>query len=66
MYTNLTTNRVVNKQQEIVSVYTPDYDFVGPYFFYPMACYSKTDYDHSLPIIGYVKNDNAVERALIA
>ena len=30
-----------------------------------MACYSKTDYYKSAPIIGYIKNDNKVQRALI-
>ena len=31
-----------------------------------MACYSKRGRDYGYPIIGYVKNNNDVEKALIA
>jgi len=54
------------KTKEIKPQYFPDYDFFGPYFYYPMACYSKRGTEYGYPIIGYVKNDNAIERALIA
>ena len=47
------------------SVYIPEHDFVGPYFYYPMACYSNTSYEMSYPIIGFVKNGNEVEKALV-
>jgi hypothetical protein len=44
----------------------PEYDFIGPYFYYPLACYSKRGPEFSYPVIGYVQNGNEVERALVA
>ena len=65
-YSNYTTNLLVNpKTKELEPEYFPDYDFFGPYFLYPMACYSMRGMEYGYPIIGYVKNDNEVERALI-
>lgn len=64
-YSNFTNTRKIGKEKQIEDIYIPDYDFLGPYFYYPMACYSKTSYDKSFPIIGYIKNDNVVERALL-
>ena len=64
-FSNYTNTRKVNSIKKIEDVYIPEYDFIGPYFYYPMACYSRTSFNLSYPLIGYVKNNNAVERALI-
>lgn len=66
-FTNFTNTRKVNSKTKVLEdIYVPDYDFIGPYFYYPMACYSKKGQEFSYPIIGYVKNGNEVEKALVA
>ena len=66
-FTNYTNTRKVNSKTKLVEdLYVPEYDFIGPYFYYPLACYSKRGREFSYPVIGYVQNDNEVERALLA
>ena len=51
---------------DIINLYMPFIDPTGPYLFYPPHCNPQKEDQKRSPIIAYIKNDNQIERDLIA